>query len=593
MIARRISFFVLLDAVMVLLKLLLLLLLMGTGGGAITGMRPVLVARDKVVDGVTRISIFPSSLHRLPGGELLLAMAGSHDGTLTRGREFASADALSWREVSPPANKSSMGQLFAPAACVPRASDASLLCWPKRLNLVGSTSSGTEGLISAQRWAGAPPAIQGWENVSYHTKPYGQIWYGPMHGKFAVVADGDPPLQLRAKDGSPVEGSWLLSAYAAPPPLGNSTLIAMATTDHGRTWVQRAVIKNMSGVGAAMPTVPGRPCFDHTCTYTPCSSPDESTINRLPDGRIVVLFRNGDGPGTDYNENVPLCAQFSSDEGVSWTEARPVAPPPTPLPPSPTPPVKPCTVSHEFGCLRDIHCATRKNVSTRCIGGVVLGTEGSDSGLGVSKTACACACHQRGFTLAGLEGGNCFCDHGVAPDPNRCGTVAGINASRVCDDDKVHPHEQGGYCAMVVFNFSCPSTAQCAAPLPLPQASLGPKGVEPRSVITPSGRLLVVSGRDGLFAWLTTADKIISGPWQPFNIAAHHNFFYGNETTDTACGLEPLAYPSETVAGTKRMGATTGYMSLIRLGESVVICYDRLLKCKDSTRVYCVKLEGV
>ena len=38
------------------------------------------------------------------------------------------------------------------------------------------------------------------------------------------------------------------------------------------------------------------------------------------------------------------------------------------------------------------------------------------------------------------------------------------------------------------------------------------------------------------------------------------------------------------------MGATTGYMGIARLGDAVVVCYDLLLRCKDSTRVYCFRL---
>jgi hypothetical protein len=323
----------------------------------------------------------------------------------------------------------------------------------------------------------------------------------------------------------------------------------------------------------------------------PCSSPAESTINRLPDGRIVVLYRNGDGPGTDYNENVPLCVQLSSDEGLSWTLATAVAPPPSPPPaPPPGPPPEPCKVVEDFGCLRDINCATRKNISTRCVGGAILGKEGSSTGVGTSKAGCACACHQRGFSLAGLEGGNCFCSKEKTPDPTRCGAVAAANTSKVCDDA---PPEQGGFCAMVVFSFSCSPTQKCAPPPPPPPPwSHGPKGVEPRSAVTASGRLIVVSGRDGLFAWIASADQIVSGPWTEFNVAAHHNSVFGAEKTNTTCGTEPLAYPAETVNGSKRMGATTGYMSIARLGEDIVICYDRLLECKDSTRVFCFKLQG-
>ena len=87
--------------------------------------------------------------------------------------------------------------------------------------------------MAAQRWAGAPPRIVDWENVTYRTSQgVGQIWYPPFHGKFAVVADGDPPLQLRT-NGQPSPGSWMLSAYSAHADNGeNTTLLAMVTHDH-------------------------------------------------------------------------------------------------------------------------------------------------------------------------------------------------------------------------------------------------------------------------------------------------------------------------------------------------------------------------
>jgi hypothetical protein len=132
----------------------------------LTGSRPVLVARNEVAAGKPLISIFPSSLHSVPGGGgLFLSVAAVHDGTLGQGREFSSRDAESWHEVSPdcaaeanchrPAGgNASSFPLFQAAPCLPRASDASLLCWPKRFDLVGDPANATEGQVAAQ--VGAP-----------------------------------------------------------------------------------------------------------------------------------------------------------------------------------------------------------------------------------------------------------------------------------------------------------------------------------------------------------------------------------------------------------------------------------------------------
>ena len=87
--------------------------------------------------------------------------------------------------------------------------------------------------------------------------------------------------------------------------------------------------------------------------------------------------------------------------------------------------------------------------------------------------------------------------------------------------------------------------------------------------------------------------QIVDGPWRPFNIAEHHNMFYGNQTVNTTCGEETLAFSPETVLGTKRTGATSGYMGITRLGDALVICYDHMLHCAGTTRVYCFQLSDV
>jgi hypothetical protein len=154
-------------------------------------------------------------------------------------------------------------------------------------------------------------AIIGWETVTYRTKdPFGHS--GSFADKFAVVADGDPPIRLK-------DGSWILTAYGSRAASDlNFTLLAMVSRD-GVVWEQRAIIKNNSGIGPVLPKTPGRPCFDKGCTTQACSSPAESTLNRLADGSLVVLYRNGNELSTDYAENVPLCVQFSVDEGKHRT----------------------------------------------------------------------------------------------------------------------------------------------------------------------------------------------------------------------------------------------------------------------------------
>lgn len=107
----------------------------------------------------------------------------------------------------------------------------------------------------------------------------------------------------------------------------------------------------------------------------------------------------------------------------------PSAPPPLPTaaPPHHTTSTSfvPCTVTQDFGCVRELNCGGV--VAKRCLGGVMIRGEAA-----ASRASCACACHQRGFTLAGLEENACFCDHGTTLPSTKCGAVAATNASKVC-----------------------------------------------------------------------------------------------------------------------------------------------------------------
>lgn len=164
--------------------------------------------------------------------------------------------------------------------------------------------------------------------------------------------------------------------------------------------------------------------------------------------------------------------------------------PPLPPPPSPPPtPTTPCTVAEDFGCVRELNCGGV--VAKRCLGGEMLG-----GGAAASRASCACACHQRGFTLAGLEKGDCFCDHGSALQPAKCEAVPATNASKVCTagsgggairsfwecfpfcdfprkkpdvyTDKEHIACLLGDCAISAFRFSCSTRLPCAPPPPPP-----------------------------------------------------------------------------------------------------------------------------
>jgi len=132
-----------------------------------------------------------------------------------------------------------------------------------------------------------------------------------------------------------------------------------------------------------------------------------------------------------------------------------------------------------------------------------------------------------------------------------------------------------------------------------------PKGVEPSAVVVSSGGdkwLVVIGGRNGLFAWYTPANLPAAGGalpvWGEFNIAEHHNTVFGGT---------PLAFSDDMVAGTGGGDESTGYMgsTLSRAGDKVLVCYDRTVShmsvgVEEATRssgsipynsIYCFSLQ--
>ena len=81
-----------------------------------------------------------------------------------------------------------------------------------------------------------------------------------------------------------------------------------------------------------------------------------------------------------------------------------------------------CRAQTTFGCFQEVECGA--DVHTRCVSGTMI----KGRGVASSPEACACACHaarppagtEAPFTLAGIEMGACFCDHGAAPNATRC-----------------------------------------------------------------------------------------------------------------------------------------------------------------------------
>ena len=131
--------------------------------------------------------------------------------------------------------------------------------------------------------------------------------------------------------------------------------------------------------------------------------------------------------------------------------AVPVKPAPTFPHPTPAPPPTPGVVCrvHEFmGCMNETNCGP--DVSARCVNKYMQ----NDGAL--SRERCAKVCHDKGFKIAGVELGSCFCAD-VLNSPS-CGRSA------VCDHKCSGNSSEscGGYCAVDVFTFDCAPTVPTA-----------------------------------------------------------------------------------------------------------------------------------
>ena len=90
------------------------------------------------------------------------------------------------------------------------------------------------------------------------------------------------------------DGRWLMPAYGADTPAGETYPIVAFSSDRGETWGERSVI----GRGT-----------DSLTLYDPA-------IVRLADGRLLAVIRTTEPPNISYQS-------YSSDEGSTWTAPEP------------------------------------------------------------------------------------------------------------------------------------------------------------------------------------------------------------------------------------------------------------------------------
>jgi len=96
------------------------------------------------------------------------------------------------------------------------------------------------------------------------------------------------------------DGTLLTTVYGTYAGESRYTLWAMASPDQGRTW-------HYLGEVARWQDVPDAP-----------EGPDESNTARLPDGRLLCVYRVGSGRDQAYH------ASDSADDGRTWSRPRPL-----------------------------------------------------------------------------------------------------------------------------------------------------------------------------------------------------------------------------------------------------------------------------
>jgi len=94
------------------------------------------------------------------------------------------------------------------------------------------------------------------------------------------------------------DGSWLTTVYGRYAGDSRYTLWALRSDDQGRTWEFLAEV-------ARWQDIPHGP-----------EGPDESHVARLPDGRLLCVFRVGSGSAYPYH------ACDSADDGATWSAPR-------------------------------------------------------------------------------------------------------------------------------------------------------------------------------------------------------------------------------------------------------------------------------
>ena len=116
-------------------------------------------------------------------------------------------------------------------------------------------------------------------------------------------------------------------------------------------------------------------------------------------------------------------------------------------------------------------CPPAGGPCNRCLG-YFVGQSFNDH---VTREGCACICHQRGYTRAGVENGNnCYC--GSQLSASYCGAEAQGACAKGCTGNATQ-EACGGPNAIEMLTFSCPEACTVPGPAPAPPAPVPPTPV--------------------------------------------------------------------------------------------------------------------
>ena len=280
----------------------------------------------------TGMAHFAQTLYRFPGGQLFTNFQTTCDVCIPHhsdpGRSFSSADnGSSWTEIPPIGDRSdpysSGAQVW--KTCMPGNDPSwnSLTCFAYPLHISNPADNRTGDLLMTRFEVDAAGDVKqvsvGNATITWPAPGLVPFAASASPGNWFMVADAVP---IQTKDGDwlvPMYGEWeepLLPKNTTHQNQNESSnvLALVKNTDKSLTKFE---LYSWVNTGRPWECAPSRgTCWPET--PHPLCNPTESAMVRLANGLILIVWRN------DPGYNVPLMAQVSRDEGLTWSLAAPM-----------------------------------------------------------------------------------------------------------------------------------------------------------------------------------------------------------------------------------------------------------------------------